>query len=78
MGNAMAQNLQKKSSSKHSLRFFNRTPARGKDLHALGATLCDSIASLVEESDVIFTSVSFYQVNTMFACLECLPEVKAE
>ncbi|EXJ85007.1 hypothetical protein A1O3_05682 [Capronia epimyces CBS 606.96] len=58
MGNAMAQNLQKKCCSKDPLRFFNRTAVRGKSLQALGAFPCDSVAHLVDESDIIFTSLS--------------------
>lgn len=59
MGIGMAKNLQKhlKATNGLPLCYTNRTLARGAPLKELGGRPCESIAEVVESSDIIFTSV---------------------
>ncbi|KAJ5027406.1 hypothetical protein PSV08DRAFT_223267 [Bipolaris maydis] len=62
MGLAMATNIQKHIQQHPDdyppLKYWNRTPSRGKPLEGLGATACPTIADLVQICNVIFISVS--------------------
>ncbi|KAH7559258.1 hypothetical protein BM1_04195 [Bipolaris maydis] len=60
MGLAMATNIQKHIQQHPDdyppLKYWNRTPSRGKPLEGLGATACPTIADLVQICNVIFIS----------------------
>lgn len=60
MGSGMSHNLQAylTQADQPPLLFYNRTPARGTSLTALGGRQAPSIQALVEECDVIFLSLS--------------------
>ncbi|MEM7562805.1 MAG: NAD(P)-dependent oxidoreductase [Pseudomonadota bacterium] len=55
MGGPMAQNLQK--SARHSVVVFDIDAARCDTLTALGAEVAETIADLVQKSDVVMTSL---------------------
>lgn len=59
MGNAMAKNMQKHLADKGQspLYFWNRTASKGEQLKRLGGVECESIAAVVNSSDIIFISV---------------------
>ncbi|KAF2869717.1 hypothetical protein BDV95DRAFT_608557 [Massariosphaeria phaeospora] len=60
MGFAMALNIQKhlQTHKLPPLHCWNRTISRGDPLRAFGSVLCESVAEVVQNSDVIFISVS--------------------
>lgn len=60
MGLGMATNLQRHLSGLGAppLHYHNRTMSRGQTLQELGGVPCESIASLVSNSSVIFLSLS--------------------
>ncbi|BCR87544.1 NAD(P)-dependent oxidoreductase [Aspergillus chevalieri] len=60
MGNAMAKNMQKHLADKGQspLYFWNRTASKGEQLKRLGGVECESIAAVVNSSDIIFISTS--------------------
>jgi hypothetical protein len=60
MGLAMATNIQKHLTQHNlpPLKYWNRTLSRGDILKDEGGTPCAGIADLVQNSDVIFISVS--------------------
>jgi 3-hydroxyisobutyrate dehydrogenase-like beta-hydroxyacid dehydrogenase len=59
MGLAMAINIQKhlRKIGSPALHYTNRTLSRGDPLKEIGGILSESIAELVQSSDVIFISV---------------------
>lgn len=60
MGIGMAKNLQShlSRSSAPSLRYHNRTMARGEPLQAIGGVPCSKVGDLVSKSDIVFLSLS--------------------
>ena len=42
----------------HTLYVYNRTASKAAPLAAMGATVCDSVASLAKQCDIVFTIVS--------------------
>lgn len=56
----MAKNLQShlSRSSAPSLRYHNRTMARGEPLQAIGGVPCSKVGDLVSKSDIVFLSLS--------------------
>lgn len=60
MGIGMAVNLQKhiSRSGAPSLRYHNRTMARGEPLQAIGGVPCSKVGDLVSKSDIVFLSLS--------------------
>lgn len=62
MGLHMAQNLQKylQSTGGPGLLYTNRTLSRGADLEAMGGIPKDSVAQVVQNSDVIFSCVGLW------------------
>jgi 3-hydroxyisobutyrate dehydrogenase-like beta-hydroxyacid dehydrogenase len=65
MGLAMATNIQKHLTQHDSppLKYWNRTLSRGDSLKDIGSTPCSSIADLIQNCDVIFISVSLYNIQ---------------
>ncbi len=55
MGKPMARNILKAG---YSLVAYNRTPGRGRELEAEGATLCISPREVAQRSDIVFVMVS--------------------
>ncbi|KAH7324967.1 NAD binding domain of 6-phosphogluconate dehydrogenase [Stachybotrys elegans] len=53
----MAMNLQKHLAGSH-IRYFNRTLSRGDDLKEAGGIPANSVKDVVDESDVVFISLS--------------------
>ena len=64
MGLAMAKNLQShlKARGDHSLYYTNRSMSRGEPLKEIGGIPCDAIAQLVQNSHIIFSSVSYWRL----------------
>lgn len=60
MGVGMAKNLQShlSRSGAPSLRYHNRTMARGEPLQAIGGVPCSKVGDLVSKSDIVFLSLS--------------------
>lgn len=60
MGIGMAKNLQShlSRSGAPSLRYHNRTMARGEPLQAIGGVPCSKVGDLVSKSDIVFLSLS--------------------
>ncbi|KAE8414954.1 NAD binding domain of 6-phosphogluconate dehydrogenase-domain-containing protein [Aspergillus pseudocaelatus] len=60
MGNAMAKNIQRHlaETGQSPLHFWNRTASKGEQLKGLGGVECESIAAVVNSSDIIFISTS--------------------
>ena len=59
MGNAMAKNMQRHLAEmgQNPLQFWNRTASKGEQVKGLGGVDCESIAAVVNSSDIIFISV---------------------
>ena len=55
LGTPIALNL---IDSGHTLYVYNRTTSKAKPLEARGAIVCDSVASLAKQCDIVFTMVS--------------------
>lgn len=63
MGLGMAKNLQRHLrtlSGASDLVYTNRTISRGTSLAELGGVACETVRGVVQQSDILFISVSLY------------------
>lgn len=67
MGSAMAKNIQNHltaaGAERLPLRMYHRTASRCTTLEEPGAKKCESIAELARDSDIMFISVSRFQIS---------------
>ena len=68
MGLGMAKNLQRHLrtlSGASDLVYTNRTISRGTPLAELGGVACETVGGVVQQTDIVFISVS---LNSNFMC----------